>query len=580
MRSIEATAERKTAGDRGDGLFRPAASFIVLATMIVALFGVIDGVVRNAERMPAVVENLARSFSDEIPAEKTGPTDAMKESSALERAMTTSGEDAPFSEAAATLAGRIDDVESGASSPCPACGFSVSTMFTRKKTADLDFTGDNDPNGVKGIGPNTGAAMASKTGVVTNARTPSQFMADNHSVCWMCGFTANFIRIVDAIGRDGYSVFLKENLVGLIQGLFIIWLAVQGYKMILGFGPGSQASSIVWDIAKKSALTFVLVMMLQLNTFWTELYELPLGIAMDVAGKFMDAAGTPFGAMVPANAGVSAGIPAAGAGAEAIIAKVADAVNKVETMHFYGVAIGWSIATSPEINLADLLFVDIPKLFKFLIQVLSGLFIVSIFAIGIVHYAFSIMDLFLRMAIICIFAPLAIVAFLLKQTRGFAVSAFMGLLNSWFTLAFSGMAYVFSAAVLSAAPGAFYAPGAMGAGSKGNPAEGMDGVLGILAQPNMFLTPVDAFFWQLVLSGMVITLVMGKTSAMASTLANFQDGGSILADKFKSYAGKLNGMAQTAVTGAVGGAIAGGGGAIASGGINAIGNIAGGGAAK
>jgi hypothetical protein len=340
--------------------------------------------------------------------------------------------------------------------------------------------------------------------------------------CWFCGFASGFMDSAKTFAKNGYNVFLSENLTGILEAVLLIWLAVRAYEMTLGVGnPGT----ILWNIIKKMSLFFVIWAMLKgmgQNLYWEAFYDEPLDMAVRAANALAGGSGA-----------------AAGDGGTAGLTSL---IRTMESVTFNQVALGWDIMVNFKV-VGTALGAGI-------LSFLGGAMLMFMFAMSIIYYTFFILDIVVRISIISALAPLFIAFYLMEQTRGFAIKALMGLVQSFFTLAGSTLVFRVTSQLINSGISLWASGPEVSALAKihGPPAPGAAGMIAFIDSTSASISPFDAGFWYVFCAGLLSVGLCKKISAMMQTIFQFSDGGGNMADKAVGIAGKAVGAAVVATT--------------------------------
>lgn len=283
----------------------------------------------------------------------------------------------------------------------------------------------------------------------------------------------------------------------LLNYAFLIWLLLQVAQMMLGMSGGA---STLWNIVRRSALYMIVAFMLAAvssGAYWAWFVEEPIRISAALSSEAMGRGGC-------------------GGGSAAQAAScLARAVEQVFT---YPMHAAWESIKATHFTLDGIVS---GAAFS---QYLAGALLALVSFIGLVFFAFFILDVVLRILILAMFSAVFVAAFLFNPTRGWATGAAWNLVGAVATL-------VGGAAVLAMLEAAMR--NTLGGGGWG------DVVSRIVASSGSFDSPINLdriVFWQSLFLALVSVGVAKGISQMMASVFNSAPSGSPMADKVSGIA--------------------------------------------
>jgi len=290
---------------------------------------------------------------------------------------------------------------------------------------------------------------------------------------------------------------LASETLTLLNYAFLIWLLLQVAQMMLGMSGGA---STLWSIVRRSALYMIVAFMLAAvpsGAYWTWFVEEPIRISSALSSEAMGRSGC-----------------GGGSAAEAASC-LARAIEQIFT---YPMHAAWESMKATEFTLDGVVSGAVFS------QYLAGALLVLISFIGLVFFAFFILDIVLRILILAMFSPVFVAAFLFNPTRGWATKAAWSLVGSVATL-------VGGAAVLAMLEAAIR--DTLGGGGW------QEVVSRIVASSGSYDSPINldrVVFWQSLFLTLVSVGVAKGISQMMASVFNSAPAGSPMADKVAGIA--------------------------------------------
>jgi hypothetical protein len=414
------------------------------------------------------------------------------------------------------------------------------------------------------------AAIKTITGIVGKVWAPFQIVGDAASdvvrsnledfvdvpkaitYCWSCHFATQFIVIGDGTARAVYALIARE-LSGILIYTFAIWLAIQAIKVFFG----ESGFAMLKSVALRS-LAFMAVygaatdtgMNMYLDWIYTPVLETSVDATKAIVEGTqvaIDGGGATLANIYGLNDPETSWARTAGRlhlGADSRIGHILPGLTTIlESMQRitgYGYWAGFLIAVSPD-------FAN----FLWLVRIFAGGILQLIFGVAMIAFPFYVLDLFLRVFLITAVAPLAIAAFLYRPTRGTAIAALKGVVQSALVLMMLGIVYVFTGAMMAIV---------LGMVEEGAALRDFDAFIQWLwqnagAQGFHFAHPA---YWFLLCSGILAMGAASKARGIVGALIGGFDDGSSMGDKAATIAGTA-GKAAAGAAMSLGGTLATGG---------------------
>jgi hypothetical protein len=349
----------------------------------------------------------------------------------------------------------------------------------------------------------------------------AEMRSDN---CALCEFSGRFIEITDAFARDTYDVLAPE-LVSFVTYVFLLYITIQGTKLLVPFGAGSPAD-IVWTIIKRSMLFFFcLAFMRTPELYWDWVYE----PAIATAGRLSNSIITGISALnIHGDIGLEMEGSACGAfksiysdqGLRVVsnkidyttVSEITCQIHKLQIVNTAGALIGIAMMTDGTGWVPSLTAIG-----GMILQMLSGGLLVVMFGLAILLYPFFFIDLIFRLGFLSAMMPIFIAGFVFPSTRGWLKKAGDGILTSLMTLVSSSIVFGFTAVLLAHAPTVFR-------DADGNRLSSMAELLKVIETENIPINFTDqAYIYLLVAAASSLTLSR-KITSMVQTIFGFSDG--------------------------------------------------------
>ena len=350
-------------------------------------------------------------------------------------------------------------------------------------------------------------------GAADAAQGEPNFVMRMHSAadCIACSMVVTLDAAGKNLAKTGYNLFIAEQLDLILYSVFVVWLCARVAAMVLGHGEGLKD---LWEIAKKSALLFLLVMLVKgqgTNVYWEVIHDEPLLMAWKAAGALM---------------GENVSDPTA-------------LVAKMETLNYNGAALSWNIMWNFQLIKGQFW----QSVGSVLASVVLGTMLVFMFGAALIHYPFFILDILLRVAIISAFAPIFIIFWFLPETRRFTTKALSGLVQSFFTLALCGLVYSLCSTLIAAAIGSW------GASGMSLPPERWAETVAAVAAKGQLISPVEPGFWMIFCAALLTSSLSKKIASMMEAIFNFHEGSQGMADRSMKMAQMGTGLLITQTVG-------------------------------
>ena len=294
-----------------------------------------------------------------------------------------------------------------------------------------------------------------------------------------------------------FATRLAGETLTLLNYAFLIWLLLQVAQMMLGMSGGA---STLWNIVRRSALYMIVAFMLAAvssGAYWAWFVEEPIRIASALSSEAMGRSGC-----------------GGGSAAQAASCLARD----VEEVFTYPMHAAWESIKATHFTLDGIVS---GAAFS---QYLAGALLVLVSFIGLVFFAFFILDVVLRILILAMFSAVFVAAFLFNPTRAWATGAAWNLVGSVATL-------VGGAAVLAMLEAVMR--NTLGGGGW------QDVVSRIIASSGSFDSPINLdriVFWQSLFLALVSVGVAKAISQMMASVFNSAPAGSPMADKVAGIA--------------------------------------------
>jgi len=294
-----------------------------------------------------------------------------------------------------------------------------------------------------------------------------------------------------------FATRLAGETLTLLNYAFLIWLLLQVAQMMLGMSGGA---STLWNIVRRSALYMIIAFMLAAvssGTYWAWFVEEPIRIAAALSSEAMGRGGCGGGSAAQAASCLA---------------------RAVEQIFTYPMHAAWESIKATHFTLDGIVS---GAAFS---QYLAGALLALVSFIGLVFFAFFILDVVLRILILAMFSAIFVAAFLFNPTRGWATGAAWNLVGSVATL-------VGGAAVLAMLEEAIR--NTLGGGGW------QDIVSRIVASSGSFDSPINLdriVFWQSLFLALVSVGVAKGISQMMASVFNSAPAGSPMADKVSGIA--------------------------------------------
>lgn len=300
-----------------------------------------------------------------------------------------------------------------------------------------------------------------------------------------------FVGAAQQIAR-GFATRVASEILILLNYAFLIWLLLQVAQMMLGMTGGA---STLWSIVRRSALYMIVAFMLasiSTGTYWQWFVEEPIRIAAALSAEAM-------------------GRPGCGSSSAAEAAScLARGMEEVFTNPLYA---SWRSISATQFSLEALISGAAIS------QYSAGALLALISFIGLVFFAFFILDVVLRILVLAMFSAVFVAAFLFNPTRGWATGAAWNLVSSIATLVGgSSVLAMLDAAIRSSL------------GGGGWPAI----ISEIAASGSRYDSPINldrVVFWQALFLCLVSVGVAKAISQMMTSIFNSAPAGSPMADK-------------------------------------------------
>lgn len=349
--------------------------------------------------------------------------------------------------------------------------------------------------------------------------------------CMFCEFVGRYIQIADSFAKDTFELLAPE-LRKILSYIFMIWIIAQSARWILGMGSPGE---VFWSIVKQTAIFFVLMSFLvaggRTSAYWQYIYEMPIRVAMQTSQEIMRVA-SPEQRVGPDCGkfnmiGVGTNRPMSSSTMFALTCLI----ERTEVANRFGVQVGWKMISEHTFSMNPL------KMVAGISSYIIGLGVVTIFAISLVYFAFFVLDMFTRVAMLSAFAPMLIAAYFLNTTRDMARTALRGIIESSVTLMAASAVYGFVANIMAHVYEVMRTSPAVEqimqdpkvAAAVESQRYGIEKALVLISYDAPF-TPMESYFWYLVLSGLLTMMLTKKISLLVANLIKGAGGGTTMAD--------------------------------------------------
>lgn len=369
--------------------------------------------------------------------------------------------------------------------------------------------------------------------------------AAGEGACWTCDFIGTAIVIFDAGAKSVFSL-LAEPLREFLSYVFIVWIGLQALKL---FFPFDNSGGILRSIVLRSIVFMVVILAtteLGRGLYFEWIYNPAIHFGSAGASAILDQTSI-LGADAAALFGATSGefnllvgrpdIPAGMAGiSDADVTGVLRMIEAVQRMCFFVFGVVWSAFT----NLG--VFDFAVNFFPVLLSLIAGLLLFAIYGLILFAFAFYVLDLFLRIAIISSLAPLLIGGYLMKPTRGMAIQALQGILGSMLVLIAAAIVFSLGAAFIMVVPSTFV-------NESGQALKSYAELQTLMASESRGLSFGDTGYWLLLMAGLFMNAAMSKAKGIVeSTFGGFSDG--------PSMGEKISGLGAAGVSAVASGGLA------------------------
>ena len=296
---------------------------------------------------------------------------------------------------------------------------------------------------------------------------------------------------------QSFATRLAGETLTLLNYAFLIWLLLQVAQMMLGMSGGA---STLWSIVRRSALYMIVAFMLAAvssGAYWAWFVEEPIRIAAALSSEAMGTGGCGGGSAAEAASCLA---------------------REIEKIFTYPMHAAWESIKATHFTLDGIVSGAVFS------QYLAGALLILISFIGLVFFAFFILDVVLRILILAMFSAIFVAAFLFNPTRAWATGAAWNLVGSVATL-------VGGAAVLAMLNAAIR--NTLGGG-------GWEAIVSsIVASSGSYDSPINldrVVFWQSLFLALVSVGVAKAISQMMASVFNAAPAGSPMADKVSGIA--------------------------------------------
>ncbi len=328
--------------------------------------------------------------------------------------------------------------------------------------------------------------------------------------CWAC----DMLQQAGAVGLDvAQRMFdaVAGQLAALLGLLMALWILVLAGRLFLPFGPDG-APARLWNQGARKILAFALILgFLQSSRFfWDDLFMPILSLGTGISVQLLSQASTQSCPVGPVGSGV--------AGAKAALESMRCPLSFLQDVFTRGMLTGVAMTQGAMWHS----WVDFIKVWAWpgqLLQMLSGVLLLLVYAFGFVMFPLFFLDAVLRAAIIAVLAPLAAALCLFSPTRKMTGRALWGLAQSALTLIFA------SVAAGLAAQGVAHVYASMTT-SDGRSAGDWPILIGELEAGTLKLSILNQSYWAILAIGVITIFMVRGAARMAASLTSAPAGNS------------------------------------------------------
>jgi hypothetical protein len=256
--------------------------------------------------------------------------------------------------------------------------------------------------------------------------------------CWSCDMLNQVTSIGLTLAEQAFSALAGQaaNLLGLLMAIWILFFAA---RMFLPFGPQEEGGAS-WNRGAKKLFQFavVLAFLQSSQLFWSYLFIPIMSSGMSfsrtivtLSDPFEAANGTPETGPTAADSGAgycSEGSAADGVnGAIAVMNQMNCPMQKVQSQFAKGMFIGiaqiWGAIKQALIGRA-------------VCSIVGGIVLIGVYFIGMILYPVFMIDVLMRVTIVTVLAPVALVASMFGPTKQIAEKAAWQIAQAALTLVF------------------------------------------------------------------------------------------------------------------------------------------------
>lgn len=324
--------------------------------------------------------------------------------------------------------------------------------------------------------------------------------------CLSCDLVEELAQTAFDLGGQAYEI-LKTSVTAFLAAVFGIYILLQAGKLLFPFGPLESASGVLNSVMTR---TFVIIAAMTFLTsfgnYWNLIHTPPLASAINLTSALMDKTksaliGT---ALIKESCQRVDSADAAAIGT-AMSCTMRNAQNTVLQGLIAGIT---AMLSSAQTNNPLILFTSAAA--GVVITFFGGLYLLWIYAPIYFSMPLKMADIILRWTLLAVLSPLVIAAAVFPATRSLVAAALKGLLQVAFELFMYGIVVAFGA----------YAMNAVIASLPSNNT-GSSLFIDFTSQQGVYSPLItSAMFWQFLLIGWIINILLAKSRGVAIALSD------------------------------------------------------------
>lgn len=274
-----------------------------------------------------------------------------------------------------------------------------------------------DPNTAQISGQSVQENAANSIQNITNGSGIQAIEANSYTY----GFVKSFTSTMISYAQNAYNQFSSPMSTALTY-VFAIWFCYKCIALCFGL---EQTQNIIWDMAKKCAVFFLLYSIILSQhsiNYWDMFINYPLNTTARISQSIMSAAG---GSALP-----SCDLQDGTENISNLPQQMGCLSALIERGPHIGIVLGMLIISGTDV-VGNVLSFHFTELVAVLLNLFSGGFIYLLYLMNMVAFTFMILDLVLKIAIISSLAPIFIGCYFLPITRSYAKNALSQLIGAY-----------------------------------------------------------------------------------------------------------------------------------------------------